>query len=193
MKRSNITLSTKTNDVKKTKRGPIPDAKMEKPQYKIINNLTTTYSKTTKHKRAYLLKERDRRRLQRERTKEQNEPTETISRKLLVQNTKNKAPILQNKTTTRSGLKQTKKTATYNKNTIRKEGPSTTSLDRNQSQKWTTTKTSNKNTGTRKEEQTSTLRIGNNATIKRLSNRKRKLEDVPNIQLKTRKLQNIQT
>ena len=86
---------------------------MEKPQYKIINNLTTTYSKTTKHKRAYLLKERDRRRLQRERTKEQNEPTETISRKLLVQNAKNKAPTFQKRKTARSGIKRTKKTATY--------------------------------------------------------------------------------
>ena len=162
--------------MKKTKRGPIPDAQMEKPQYKIITSLTTTYTRTTKHKRAYLLKERERRRIQRERTKEQNEPTETISRKLVVQNTKSRTPILQKKTI-HDGIKRTKKPATNSKNTIRKEGSSTTSLDRNRSQKWTTTKTSNKNTGTRKEEQTSTLRIGNNATMKRLNNSKRTINN----------------
>ena len=79
--------------MKKTKRGPRPDAQMEKPQYKIITSPTTTYTRTTKHKRAYLLKERERRRIQRERTKEQNEPTKIITRKLVVQKAKSRTPI----------------------------------------------------------------------------------------------------
>jgi hypothetical protein len=178
--------------VKKTKRGPIPDTQREKPQYRITTSPTTTYTRTTKHKRAYLLKERERRRIQRERTKEQNEPTKTITRKLVDQKTKSKTRIPQKKTR-HDGIKQTKNPVTNNKNTIQKKGSSTTSLNRNRSQKWTTTKTSNNNTGTRKEEQTGTLRLGNIATMKRLSDRKRKLENEPNVQLKTRKIQNILT
>ena len=128
---------------------------MEKPQYKTTTNPTTTYTRTTKHKRAYLLKERERRRIQRERIKEQNEPTKLITRTLEVQKAKSRTPITQNKTI-HDGIKRTKNPETNSKNTIRKEGSSTKSLNRDRSQKWTTTKTSNKNAGTRKEEQTGT-------------------------------------
>jgi hypothetical protein len=158
---------------------------MKTQQYTTTTNPTTTCTKTTKHKRAYLLKERERRRTQREQTKERNEPTKFITRKTEVQNTKSRNPAPQNKTL-HVGIKQKKNPTTNNKNTIQKEGPSITSRNRNRSQKWTTTKTSSKNTGLRKEEQTGTFQLRNNQPMKRLSRQKRKLEDEPNVQLKTR-------
>ena len=111
---------------------------------------------TTKQKRAYLLKERERRRTQRERIKEQNEPMKPITGTVGVQKAKSRSPDSQSKAV-RDGIQRTKNPGTNSKSTIRKEGSSTTMLNRNRSLRWTTTRTSSKNAGTQKEEQTSTL------------------------------------
>ena len=98
---------------------------MVKPQHKTIDNLTTIPTRTTKHKRKYLLKERDRRRSQREQTKEQ-----TILRNSIAQNTKDKAPIPKEKNIiTHDRIKRLSKPKKTNtkQNTIRKEGSSTIS------------------------------------------------------------------
>ena len=59
-------------------------------------------------------------------------------------------------------------------------------LDRNRSLRWTTTRTSSKNAGTQKEEHTGTLQKRSNVPAKRISGRKRKLEDEPSGQLQAR-------
>ena len=79
-KRSDITPPVNTIYEKKMKRGPTPDALINKTQHQTITNPTTTNSSTTKHKRAYLLKERERRQIQRKRIKEQKKPTKSRER-----------------------------------------------------------------------------------------------------------------
>lgn len=78
-KRLDITPPANTTCEKKMKRGTTPDVMENKPQHQTTADPTTTITSTTKHKRAYLLKERERRRTQRERMKEQTEPTRPIT------------------------------------------------------------------------------------------------------------------
>ena len=148
-----------------------------------------------KHERAYLLKERERRRTRKEQKKAQptkGEPTakmegvqeggthnqmrETAANNRDTNQTGSDRPSTRNKAKHESTIR-TNKPETNNTNTIRKEKTNTEKPDRNCSLRWTTTRTNSKNAGTRKEEQTGTLQKRSNAPAKRSSSRKRKLED----------------
>ena len=70
------------------KQGPTPDTSMNKKHHQTTTNLTSTNPNMTKHKKTYLLKERERRQIQRRRIKEQNKPKKPITRTTVAQKTK---------------------------------------------------------------------------------------------------------
>ena len=91
-KRSDITPIVNTIYEKKMKQGPTPDTLMNKKHHQTTTNPTTTNPNMTKHKRAYLLKERERRQIQRRRIKEQKKPTKPITGTTVAQKTKKREP-----------------------------------------------------------------------------------------------------
>ena len=70
------------------KQGPTPDKTMNKNHHQNTNSPTTTNPNMTKHKRACLLKERERRQIQRSRIKEQKIPTKPSTETTVAQNTR---------------------------------------------------------------------------------------------------------
>ena len=82
------------------KQGPTPDKTMNKKHHQSTTNPTTTNPNMTKHKRAYLLKERERRQIQRSRIKEQKIPTKPTTGTTVAQNTKKREPIITPSTNT---------------------------------------------------------------------------------------------
>ena len=99
-KRSNITPIVNTIYEKKMKQGPTPDKTMNKNHHQNTTIPTTTNPNMTKHKRAYLLKERERRQIQRSRIKEQKIPTKPTTGTTVAQNTKKRKPIITPSTNT---------------------------------------------------------------------------------------------
>ena len=87
-KRSDITPTVNTVYEKKMKQGSTPDALMNKTHHQTTTNPITTNPSMTKHKRAYLLKERERRQIQRRRIKEQKKPTKPITGTTVAQKAK---------------------------------------------------------------------------------------------------------
>ena len=85
-KRSDITPIVNTLYGKKLKQGPTPDKTMNKNHHQNTTNPTTTNPNMTKHKRAYLLKERERRQIQRSRIKEQKIQTKPTTGTTVAQN-----------------------------------------------------------------------------------------------------------
>ena len=89
-KRSNITPNMNMIYEKKMKQGPTPDVLMNKTHHQTTINSTTTNPNMTKHKRTYLLKERERRQIQRSRIKKQKKPTKLITETTIAQKDKEK-------------------------------------------------------------------------------------------------------
>ena len=89
-KRSNITPTVNNIYEKKMKQGPTPDVLINKTHHQTTIDPTTTNPSMTKHKRAYLLKERKRRQIQRSRIKEQKKPTKPITGTTVAQKAKRK-------------------------------------------------------------------------------------------------------
>ena len=99
-KRSDITPIVNTIYGKKMKQGPTPDKTMNKNHHQNTTSPTTTNPNMTKHKRAYLLKERERRQIQRSRIKDQKIPTKPTTGITVAQNTKERKPVITPSTNT---------------------------------------------------------------------------------------------
>ena len=150
-KRSDITPIVNNIYEKKMKQGPTPDKTMNKNHHQNTTIPTTTNPNMTKHKRAYLLKERERRQTQRRQIKEQKKPTKPITGTTVAQNTKKREPVITPSTNTIYEKKMKQGTTEPIMGTVRVLKPKNKTPDpRNKTARYGTehtkiTKTSNKN------------------------------------------------
>jgi len=150
-KRSDTTPSVNTIYNKKVKQGPSPDKTRNKKHHQNTTNTTTTNPSMTKHKRAYLLKERERRQTQRKQLKKQKKSTKPITGITVAQNTKKREHVITSSTNAIYEKKMKQRTKVPIMETVKDLKPKNKNLDpRNNTTRYGTehtkiNKTTNKN------------------------------------------------